>query len=1015
MELAERHGVLANCRFLFPNSFIGMISETLLDIPAKDLLFERSVMLWRIMNLLPELLTDARFSTIREYLADDFNGMKLYQLSDRIAHIFDQYQMYRPDMILEWDEASAIDGKLSVDAKDLWQPALWKRLTEADCAHRAKTLSLITGMLKKGGSENIRNLPERVSIFGLSILPPVYVSLFRELSGHCDVSFYTVSPSKDYGKGKDADDILNPIYASQGKLGRDFLDLLLEDEPSIEVHEVFDDIKTESFLGSVQSGVLSDADIRPSAPSYLNDGTIQVHSCHSAMREAEVLFDSLLRMFEEDKTLKPRDILVLTPDIGGYAPYIRAVFDNPYSENHYIPYGIAGGFSSGEGDATRAFFAMLDLLQGRFKAPEMIELLECRAVRDASGFSEEDMDLLKRWIDEAGIRWGMDLEGIVEDGLPPYDQNTWKAGLKRLLLGCALPNKGYALFEDIYAYGNIEGKETRVLGLLMDFTERLFFFSRAWKGSFSAEGWGKKLTQLLATFFSSEGDYASEYLVLQQAIGEFGDHLQSAGFNGDITLEVVSYHLSHSIENGFSRHGYLQGGVTFGPLMELRGIPARVICLIGMNDGVFPRQERNPDFDIIGRSPRKGDRSLRDNDRYLFLESLISARKKLYISYVGQNIRDNTAIPPSVLVSELIEHITAHFEADKGRDVITKHRLQPFNPVYFAKGSPLFSYAGENCDTASGLIRERSEPPVFITGAISDPPSTTQQVSLSSFLRFFKHPVKYFYNERMKIYLDEKDSAVKDTELIALDNLELYKLNEGLIEGIASGEDTAQYLEVLAASGGLPHGNAGKYLGYAKTKENEEFLLGIKQYTANPLPSLPFEVDTGNVVIRGELGDLFREHQFCYRPAKVKAKDVITTWICHLLLLVSRKEGYPEKTCYMGTGEAKDNFHFGYVGNAMEILAKLSGLYLEGLTRPLHLFPSSSRDFAWAYFRSKTPRDEEKALNKAMGTWKGFVFSESDDAYYRHCFRDTDVFDDDFVRLSIAVFEDMLDYYAGSI
>ena len=128
------------------------------------------------------------------------------------------------------------------------------------------------------------------------------------------------------------------------------------------------------------------------------------------------------------------------------------------------------------------------------------------------------------------------------------------------------------------------------------------------------------------------------------------------------------------------------GAVTFCGIGSLRGIPFRVVCLIGLADTAFPRQAAVTEFDLMAERPRLGDRARRHDDRAAFLDALLSAREVLYLSYPGHNVRDDSPLPPAIPVSELLDYLGRSVAGGADavrRRLITEHRLQPWSPHYF--------------------------------------------------------------------------------------------------------------------------------------------------------------------------------------------------------------------------------------------------------------------------------------------------------------------------------------------
>ena len=211
--------------------------------------------------------------------------------------------------------------------------------------------------------------------------------------------------------------------------------------------------------------------------------------------------------------------------------------------------------------------------------------------------------------------------------------------------------------------------------------------------------WQKILEDILTEFFLVEPDRHREIQLIRQTIARLAESASEARFEDAVDLLLVQRWLSELLQTSDGAGGFLGQGVTFCALLPMRSIPFKVVCLIGMDNAAFPRDSQPMDFDLIARYPRAGDRSRRDDDRYLFLEAILSARRILHISYVGQNIHDNSTIPPSVLVRELLDTLDSvgtDSEVQLSDRITVKHRLQPFAAQYFKDDQRLFSYSMEN-------------------------------------------------------------------------------------------------------------------------------------------------------------------------------------------------------------------------------------------------------------------------------------------------------------------------------
>jgi exodeoxyribonuclease V gamma subunit len=1026
MELAERHGVCANCRFPFPNAFIRDIFRTVLHGSPEPSLFDPEVLTWRIMKALPSLMHEPAFKAIRLYFESGRSDLKRFQLSRRIADLFDQYLLFRPEMMNQWEQGKA----------GHWQAMLWRSLVEGqEGNHRAALAGKLFAALQRS-AQAPSGVPRRISVFGISALPRFHIQLFASLAPFAHVNFFLMNPCKEYWgdilaasemKKRTPDKAVpvevlhmekgNPLLASMGELGRDFFEMIQDFE--VEEFSSYQEPTEDTLLNAVQKDILLLQERAEKKRVSPEDLSLQIHSCHSPMREVEVLRDQLLRMFEEDPGLLPKDILVMMPDIEVYAPYIQTVFDAPKEDGLRIPFTMADRSMRKEGGVGETFLNMLDLEGSRFGVVGVLSILENQAVRRKFGFSDEEVETVRRWVSETRIRWGFDGGHKMALGLPSFPQNTWRAGLERMLLGFAMPGRDEHLFSGILPYDPIEGGETRVLGCLVEFAENLFNRVTSLGRLRTLEAWHKELVELLTDFFDPGEETEREL----QAIRRMLDDLVASGslslYDEPVHLRILRSCLEQTLNQTGFGYGFMTGGVTFCAMLPMRSIPFKVICLLGMDSGAYPRQSKPLGFDYMARYPRRGDRSRRKDDRYLFLEAVLSARRKLYISYVGQSIQDNSIIPPSVLVSELMDYVEQGFEV-QDRDIRehlhTRHRLHAFSPEYFKNHPRLFTYSAGNYEIARIVPSARKRPEPFVTTGLSEPDGTWRKVDLQGLCAFFSNPAKFLLNRRLGMYPGAGDAMAEEREPFDVQTLERYLLEESMLRRRLQGQDRKESFRLALASGKLPHGTVGQCV-------YENFSPGVERFVEQLRPLLEeqaletveFEMDVGAFSLRGSLDRIYRDRMIRYRYARMKGKDFVAGWIHHLVLNGVRPEGYPRRTLLAGLSgksarERKQCFYeFVPVDEAEKILEALLSRYWEGLRAPLHFFSESSWTYAGLRLGKEKPR--ETALEQARKTWEEDGWGrrgEVTDAYYQLCFREQDPIDETFEKTALEVFEPLL-------
>lgn len=1008
-RLAERQGICAHLDCPFPNDFVDRVFRLLLPELAARPLVDRRVLQWQILRLLPELATRAEFSLIAGYLGDG-GDLKRYQLAGRLADRFDQYLIFRPEMVLAWEAGR----------DEHWQARLWRELVaRPDCLagalHRGHLRARLLETLAAPGFAEPR-LPARFSVFGLSSLPPFHLQIFNALARHLDLHFFLFSPSREYwgdirsdkAIGRLAGDLSpeelylsegNALLASLGQQGQELFRMLQECELDAE-HDLFVEPVGSGRLAVLQGDILDLREAGPGGEEALPpspDHSLQIHACASPRRELEVLHDRLLALLEELPGLEPRDILVMTPDIELYAPLIPAVFGGGAEEGAVrIPFSIADRKLKNEGELVGAFLALLRLAGSRLELAEVLALLEQRPVRSRFGLTAADLELIERWLSEVKIRWGIDAADRAALGLPATSENTWRFGLDRLLLGYAMEDRAGASFAGIRPYDAMEGGESEVLGNLLDFAATLFPRVRSLAGRRTLAGWAELLLELLDKLLAPAGEQDQEWRFLLEALAGMARLQEQAGYTDPLDFPVVMAHLENLCQGESMGGGFLAGRATFCELLPMRAVPFRVVCLLGLNDGDYPRATPLPAFDLIAADPRPGDRSRRKDDRYLFLEALLSAREVFYLSYLGQSVRDGNRLSPSVLVSELSEYLEKRFPGLP--PPLLAHPLQPFSPAYFSGQPELFSYSPGNFRGALALAAADKTLAPLVARPLPEAPASFRQVELAELANFFRNPARFFCRRRLGLYLERGEGELPDTESFTLEGLDRYQLGGALLEAMAGGREALP--ELLAATrqlGVLPHGSVG--MAAFRRLAADAAALSARlppQAGAAAREYRECVLTLGGFTLSGQVELLPGIGQFRYRFAAVKAADLIEAWLRHLFLQAATPGSSPVETTLVGTD---CTLSFAEVAAAADRLAGLLALYWQGLRQPLPFFPESSREFQLRLAAGATPT---AALARALLVWEGreFVTGEGTDPYYQLCYRGLNPLGGDFARIA---------------
>lgn len=999
INLAQKFGIWANAQYRFPREMVQRLYRTCLPGLPDTAAFEPAVLQWRIMRLLPTVLEQAAFQPLQQYLGAEMEPLKVWQLAWRIADMLDQYQVYRPDWIRQWETDAA--------SYTHWQACLWRLLiadsnnaeNNGKLHHQVDIQQQVLAHLRQ--KQKIFGLPRRLSIFGISALPPFYLELFAALSPHCEVSLFLLSPSPSWHPSRQQ----HPLAHSMGKLNQDFLQLLETQQPRLQAH--FQPGSGKNLLLALQNTMLAGQDSgRHPRSVALDDHSLQIHNCHSPLREIEVLHDHLLQLFEADPELKPSDILVMTPDIDAYAPLVQAVFNS--HNKRYIPSTIADRSQQHDSQVITPFFKLLALSRERLPKSAVLSLLEYDSILQKFELHQTDQDMLSLWLERSGVRWGEDETSRTQLDLPEFRENSWQFGLDRLLLGYSMSSADEVLYQGIAPLAQVEGNDSVVLGKLLDFLKALFSRLQDLKQSHTPAQWADLLQQIMLEFFQATDNTQREMHHIRAALYRFQQETETAQFQKKQPLSVVEHWLQQAVQQNAISPGFLSGKLTFSALLPMRSIPFKVIALLGMNDRSWPRSHKTLGFDRIAVQPRTGDRSRRQDDRYLFLETLLSARQSLYISYVGQNIQDNSLQPPSVLVSELLNYLDLHFVMANGIACKTwltrQHALQAYSPCYFNPELDRLSYAQEYLAASRLLQSAPVAKSPFIRKPLPEPDSALRSLSLKQLQSFFRNPSRWLLQERLKLQLDPDMAASEDNEALHLSGLEAFSLKNWLLKQQLDDQSTSDSYPLVLAHGQLPPGAVGAYRYQQTADEIEQFAAQVRMASAaTPLEGLEFQYISENRQISGQLQGIYPKYLLRYQVSKCDANKLLRYWLEHLLLNAIAPEDYPRESHLLFQNE---NILFKPVDDARDQLAQLLDLYWSGLQSPLPFFPKSSYAFAQKIHQGKSVEDARRA---ARTQWEGNLqWPGEQDVWSQRCFGHGEALNEAFESIAEQVFLPLL-------
>ncbi|MCA0374291.1 MAG: exodeoxyribonuclease V subunit gamma [Gemmatimonadetes bacterium] len=1048
-ELAVRRGCAAALDVYFPVGFCGRLARVRPAEPP-DAAFEREALTWRLTTLLGALDVDAIddgsvWAPLRTYLArGDAAGR--FALARRIATLFDNYRLYRPWLLLHWEgeqvptaqQATIAAAEASPHAA--WQRALWQQLTAgARPRHFARWLLETTAWLTRLDAAP-DDLPRWVTVFGISTLPPAFVELLQALARLVPVTAYVLTP-RDHVRDHAHDHVARHALDEQmGGTSRELLALLGASAPDVHMRHLAapDTPARDTTLAHVQAALRHGAAAAPHAVDAhvvdAHDRSLLVHDCHSPVRELEVLYDQLLDAFAADPSLRPHDVLVMVPDVDRYAAPAAMVFG---------PSRRAGGGARGEADdrpaipwrvadrapdqataPARAFAQLLALVDSRFTASAVIDLLASAPVARAAGLEGADVEQVTRWTADARIHWGVDGLMRADFGLPSLEEHTWRLGVDRLVAGHAAGARE-ALVLGVLPTAGDTGGDAPLLGRFVEWVEQLALRAESLSAPRSLLAWSLAFDAALDWLLRPDG-HAEEAacarirrdiarlrgaMEMDDALGAPQD---TSALPEDtlVPLDVARRWLLEALGTEQHDAGFLSGGLTLCAMKPMRAIPFRFIAMLGLDDRAFPRRERRPAFDLQGVAPLAGDRDVRADDRQLFLDTVLCAQERLHLSWVGRSQSDNAAVAPSVVLSELLDQLDAMCVVMSARDVpapartrlLVSHALQPFSVSYFDGSDPhRFTFDARwqppaRAEAARPLaLTFLDDAPESAAGhAPAQATSAPHLITVDSLVRAWTDPAAWYARHVLQLRLAGVDDDVDDVEPLVVDALQRTRLLEPLLSramrtGVRDARPEGSRAGLLLAHGGsLPPGALTAEWSARLFAQRDLLLDAAMDGVPDARLSAPLSVELHGAgwVLTGQLDGQVPDGQRFVRGAAVREKDRIRAWILHC---VRGAAGHAGETRLVGL-QRKDGVDRAEVvtlrpvGTPMAVLETLVAFH-DALSRaPQPFFPRSA--FAW--WKKRDAVDAQHIALDVFTTSGQYTSAEGADAHVALLWRGRD-------------------------
>jgi exodeoxyribonuclease V gamma subunit len=1041
-------GVCANVEFPFPGALLTRVVAAVegFDAEADPWAPERCV--WPLLEVVQESLGEPWLATVAAHLGaggpepDPARRARRFALARHVADLFDRYGVHRPAMVRAWYAGGDVDASgRPLPPGAAWQAELWRRLRHRlGTGSPAERLEGVCAALAAGRSEV--DLPARFSLFGLTRLPPSQVELLKALATHRDVHLFLLHPSPALWDavagtgaalsppGRRAEDLTgelaaNTLLASWGRDAREMQLVVLAAGAAGEQHtgvaqapgNLLRRIQADVHANRPPPGLPLPGGVDDRLALADDDCSVQVHACHGRARQVEVLRDAILHLLADDQTLQPRDVIVMCPDIEEFAPLIQATFGAGEAEA-----GAEAGTGDGAGDRAEAgapagrpprlhvrladrsirqtnpvlgvVAELLELAGGRATVSQVLDLAGRDPVRRRFRFDDDELARVKDWVVAAGVRWGLDAAGRIPFGLGGVDANTWRVGLDRVLLGVTMADEDQRLVAGVVPFDDIGSSAIDLAGRFAEFVDRLGCTLEALRAPAPIAHWAAALGAAAdgLTDCGRGSDWQRVQLgqVLDDVVGE------ATGADGmcEVALSLTELRglLADRLRGRPTRANFRTGHLTVCTLVPMRSVPHRVVCLLGLDDGVFPRRTTGDGDDLTAADPHVGDRDPRSEDRQLLLDALLAATDCLVITYTGHDERTNAPRPPAVPIGELLDVVDRTARREGSQEparsrVVVHHPLQPFDSRSFTPGAILrdrpWSFDPVALGGARALTLPRVPAPAFLSGPL--PARRADPLELEDLVRFVQNPVQSFLRARLGVRLPDPGEEPDESMPVELDGLRTWAVGHRLLEARLAGADPERCARAESARGQLPPGRLGSDLLERVSGIVEAIVAAAAPFTGAGAPRSTLEVDVqvpGGPRLVGSVGEVIGDVLVAADYSRVAPKHRLAAWVRYLALVathphrgfrtatIGRARAGARRMCvttagvgpFPGDAERRR-------GAALAQLSLLVDLYRRGMQEPLPIYCDTSAAFAAAVADG---RDGEGAAQKAWESTYGY-------------------------------------------
>ena len=965
-------GICSGIDFPSPTRIVGDALAAASGVDPRDDPWTQP--LWPLLAVIDSCLDQPWCGVLAAHLGHGTDGHRRgrrYAAAAHLAELYRSYASHRPGMLGAWAAGSDTDGYDPLPEDLRWQAQLWRQLRDQLGPSPAERLDESCAALRTDPS--LSTLPSRLSLFGPTRLPTDQLAVLAALAEHRDVHLWLPHPSPQLWSslaGKTAtrrsDDQTAPAaqHPLLRSLARDVRELQLRLPTHHDVHH--DDApRPATLLGQLQADIRDDRAPTPAAP----DDTLQVHACHGPARQVEVLREVLLRLFQNDPSLEARDVIIMCPDVETFAPLISAAFglgSGLSHPGHTLRVRLADRSLRQTNPLLDTVAVLLELAGSRVTASQVLDLASSPGVRRMFSFDDDDLERARDWVARSGVRWGLDAPSRAPYGMQSVAQNTWQAGLDRILLGVTTSEDAPVALGLALPLDDVDSSDIDLAGRLAELLDRLQDVLVQLTGEQPVQHWLSTLSDALLSLTATTPADSWQLAQAQRELAAAGERAISLAQLADIRAL-----LTDQLRGRPTRANFRTGNLTVCTMVPMRSVPHRVVVLLGLDDGLYPRTAGIDGDDILARNPCVGERDIRSEDRQLLMDAVLAAGERLIVLHTGADPVSGARRPPAVPIGELLDVIEAMAPGSRDQ-IVQRHPLQPYDIRSFTGSTP-FSFDPVSLAGARRAIQPRHAPPTP-----TRLPPITGPVALEDLVAFVDHPVKAYLRQRLRITLPGEDDQVDDALSATLDGLQEWAVGERMLSAALNGSAPADTRRLEWLRGTLPPGPLGGRVLDKVDARVGPLLAASTAPLAVPPRTVDVRLDVAGRILSGTINDVRADAVVTVGYSSLSAKHRARAWVLALALAAAGEGARAITIGRRGNRAATSTIHAPTDPHAA--LADLLDLYDRGMREPLPMPAKTSAAYAASRLSGVSV---DQALERAMREWRNNFGGDQDDKHHR--------------------------------